>query len=144
MTGIPTDGHARARGETLAQISTRLVQLHRRYYGKGPTKAKTQILDDIVLCNLVGGLTTIERTLIEAGKDESVYRMRRSFQLGMEEEFKQVVEEASGRRVIAYMSAIHLDPVMAIELFVLEAVPEQELLATGAEADGNGRGPPDA
>jgi len=46
--------------------------------------------------------------------------MRRSFQLAMEDEFRQVVEEATDRKVIAYMSSIHVDPDLAVELFVLE------------------------
>jgi uncharacterized protein YbcI len=76
MSGELTDGRAHVRGETLAQISRSLVQLHSRY-GKGPTKAKTHLLDDMVVCILRGGFTTVERTLLETGKGESVYQMRR-------------------------------------------------------------------
>ena len=42
----------------------------------------------------------------------------------MEEEFRSVVEDATGRKVIAYMSSIHVDPDLAVELFVLEPVEE--------------------
>ena len=62
---------------------------------------------------------TVERTLLDTGEVESVYQMRRSFQQAMEENFRLVVEEATGREVIAYMSSIHVDPDLAIELFVL-------------------------
>ena len=109
-----------ARGEMLAQISTGLVQLHSRYYGKGPTKAKTHMVNGTVVSILRGGFTTVERTLIDTGQNESVYQMRRSFQQAMETEFRRVVEEATGRKVIAYMSSIHTDPDLAIVLFVLE------------------------
>jgi len=115
--------YAPATGEMLAEISTGLVQLHSRYYGKGPTKAKTHMVDDTVISILKGGFTTVERTLVETGKTESVYQMRRSFQQAMEVEFTEVVEEATGRKVIAYMSQIHTDPDLAVELFVLE--PEE-------------------
>jgi uncharacterized protein YbcI len=108
----------------LAQISTGLVQLHSRYYGKGPTKAKTHLVDDTVVCILRGGFTTVERTLVDTGEVESVYQMRRSFQQAMEEEFTRVIEESTGRKVIAYMSSIHIDPDLAVELFVLEPVEE--------------------
>jgi uncharacterized protein YbcI len=108
----------------LAQISTGLVQLHSRYYGKGPTKAKTHMVDDTVVCMLRGGFTTVERTLLDTGEVESVYQMRRSFQQAMEENFRLIVEEATGRNVIAYMSSIHVDPDLAVELFVLEPVEE--------------------
>jgi uncharacterized protein YbcI len=113
-----------ARGETLARISTGLVQLHSRYYGKGPTKAKTHWVNDTVVSILRGGFTTVERTLVDTGEVESVYQMRRSFQQAMEDEFRQVVEEATGRSVIAYMSSIHVDPDLAVEIFVLEPLED--------------------
>jgi uncharacterized protein YbcI len=109
-----------ASGETLAQISTGLVQLHSRYYGKGPTKAKTHMVNDTVISILRGGFTTVERTLIDQGSVEAVYSMRRSFQMAMEEHFTAVVEEATDRTVIAYMSQIHQSPDLAVEIFVLE------------------------
>jgi uncharacterized protein YbcI len=115
-----------ARGEILAQISTNLVQLHSRYYGKGPTKAKTHMVNGIVVCVLRGGFTTVERTLADSGQAETVYRMRRAFQQVMEDEFTRVVEDATGRKVIAYMSQIHVDPDLAVEFFQLEAQEEPE------------------
>ena len=108
----------------LAEISTRLVQLHSRYYGKGPTKSKTHLVDDTVVSILRGGFTTVERTLLDTGELDSVYRMRRSFQQAMEDEFRRVVEEATGRTVIAYMSSINVDPELAVEIFVLEPIDE--------------------
>ena len=108
----------------LAQISTGLVQLHSRNYGKGPTKAKTYMVDDTVVCILRDGFTTVERTLLDTGEFESVYQMRRSFQAAMEADFRRVVEEATQRKVIAYMSSIHFDPDLAVELFVLEPLEQ--------------------
>ena len=130
--------HGPARGEILAQISTGLVQLHSRYYGKGPTKAKTHWVNDTVVCILRGGFTTVERTLLDTGDSESVYQMRRSFQTAMEADFRRIVEEATQRKVIAYMSSIHVDPDLAIELFVLEPVEEPAETET-TSSDG---GPP--
>ncbi|HEX6623390.1 MAG TPA: DUF2294 domain-containing protein [Pyrinomonadaceae bacterium] len=119
----------------LAQISTGLVQLHSRYYGKGPTKAKTHMVNDTVISILRDGFTTVERTLVETGKTESVYQMRRSFQQAMEVEFSDVVEEATGRKVIAYMSQIHTDPDLAVELFVLE--PQEAPAVSDDGSDGS-------
>ena len=116
--------HSSASGETLAKISTGLVQLHSRYYGKRPTKAKTHMLDDTVITILRGGFTTVERTLIDQGNVDAVYAMRRSFQMAMEQHFTTVVEEATGRTVIAYMSQINQDPDLAVEIFVLEPVED--------------------
>jgi len=123
-TGDPASQEpaVRLRGEALARISTELVRLHRRYYGKGPTKAKTYIVNDTVICTLKGGFTTVELTMIDEGKADAVYEMRRTFQEVMENQFRHVVEDATGRKVIAYMSQIHHDPDMAVELFVLEPI----------------------
>jgi uncharacterized protein YbcI len=123
----------------LAQISTSLVQLHSRYYGKGPTKAKTHLVDDTVVSVLRGGFTRVERTLLDTGEVESVYQMRRSFQLAMEDEFRQVVEEATGRKVIAYMSTVHFDPDLAVEIFLLEPIEEP---VTGEPEALDGPAPP--
>ncbi|MFL5907344.1 MAG: DUF2294 domain-containing protein [Solirubrobacterales bacterium] len=120
----------------LAQISTQLVQLHSRYYGKGPTKAKTHMINDTVVCILRGGFTTVERTLLETGQSESVYQMRRSFQTAMEDPFRAIVEEATGRKVIAYMSQVHFDPDLAVEFFVLEPLEEPEETAAPQSSDG--------
>ena len=117
----------------LRRYPTGLVQLHSRYYGKGPTKAKTHQVNDTIVSILRGGFTRVERTLLDTGQVESVYQMRRSFQQAMEAEFRHVVEEATGRKVIAYMSSIHVDPDLAVELFVLEPLEEVEDVAPGAD-----------
>ena len=125
------------RGEILAQISTGLVQLHSRYYGKGPTKAKTHQVNDTVVAILRGGFTRVEHTLLETGQIESVYQMRRTFQQVMEDEFRRIVEEATGRKVIAYMSSIHVDPDLAVEIFILEPLDEPVALEDHASVDGD-------
>jgi uncharacterized protein YbcI len=104
----------------LAHIGRGLAKLHTQYYGKGPSKARTYMLNDTVICLLEGGFTTVERTLIADGNSEAVHEIRRSFQTTMEKPFKDVVEGASDRRVLAYMSQIHTSPDIAVELFVLE------------------------
>ena len=114
-------------GEMAAAISTGLVQLHRQHYGKGPTKAKTHFVDDTVICILEGGFTTVERTLIDDGQADAVHHMRRGFQTAMERQFTDVVQEATDRTVIAYMSQVHDGPDMAVELFVLAPGIEPEL-----------------
>lgn len=106
-----------------------MVSLHRRFYGKGPTQAKTYVVNDTVICLLEGGFTTVERTLIDEQDVDAVLQVRRSFQRAMEQHFTEVVEEALGRRVVAYMSQIHADPDLAVELFVLEPEAGTEEIA---------------
>jgi uncharacterized protein YbcI len=114
----------------LADISRALVRLHSEYYGKGPTKAKAYRVNDTVICILEGGFTTVERTLIEQGNADAVHEIRLSFQRAMEAEFTRVVEDATNRKVIAYMSQIHHDPDLAVEVFVLDA---EESIVDGHE-----------
>ena len=119
-----------------AQISDGIVRLHKEYYGKGPEQAKTYLVSDTVMCMLRGGFTTVERTLIDDGKRAQVEDVRRSFQHTMRSAFVGVVEDATSRTVLAYMSQVHTDPDLAVELFVLEPhdehiVEEHELSAIG-------------
>ena len=106
-------------GEVLAAITDGLVALHTRSYGKGPTSAKTYYMGDAVATFLWDGFTTVEETLIASGRGETVALLRRSAQAAMEEEFIAIVEEATGRRVIAFFSQVNIDPKMAVDIFLL-------------------------
>ncbi len=109
-----------SQGEALAAISDGITHLHMRFYGRGPTRAKAHLAGDLVVCVLWNGFTTVEETLLERGETEAVEAFRRTFQEAMEEQFTEVVEQAMGRRVYAYMSQVHVDPDVAVELFMLE------------------------
>jgi uncharacterized protein YbcI len=114
------------RGELLTSISNALVRLHKEYYGKGPTKTKTFIVDDTVVCILRGGFTAVERTLVASGRDDAVREIRHAFQQAMAGPFTAVVEETLGRKVIAYLSQVHPDPEVSVEVFLLQpGVPEE-------------------
>jgi uncharacterized protein YbcI len=119
-----TSAHDGAEPGFLAEVTRGLVQLHREYYGKGPTKARTYMVNDTLISILKGGFTTVEATLIDEGKADAVHEMRRSFQAAMEDRFRAVVEGATRRSVIAYMSQIHSAPDIAVELFVLEPMTD--------------------
>jgi len=98
-----------------------------RFYGRGPTKAKSHFVDDSVVCFLWNGFTTVEETLIEQGEANAVKSFRRTFQVAMEAQFIDVVQVATGRTVSAYMSQVHIDPNVAVELFLL--APDDEVSA---------------
>ena len=108
-------------GAQAAAISNALVQLHRRAYGKGPTKAKTYLLDDIVLCVLEGGALRIEETLRDHGEEEMVHQVRRTFQAALNDEFRGIIEGATGRQVRTFMSQFDPQHNIAAEIFFLEA-----------------------
>src|SRR2546421_12756778 len=105
----------------LQAISNGLVHLMSESYGRGPTKAKTYILDDTYVCCIMHEIfTTAEQTLIEAGEKDLVRRTRIAFQTALAADFKAVVEDALGRRVLTYQSQIRFDPPPSFEFFILE------------------------
>jgi uncharacterized protein YbcI len=108
-------------GEALATISNGLAHLHMRFYGRGPTRARAHLVDDLIVCVLWNGFTTVEQTLLAHGEGKAVETFRRTFQATMESEFIEVVEDATGRGVDAYMNQIHPDPEIAVEIFMLGA-----------------------
>jgi uncharacterized protein YbcI len=101
-------------------ISNAIVRLHREYYGRGATTARTIIQRDYAVCFLDDIYTPVERTLIEAGEREQVLQTRHAFQRAMAEKFSAAVEEVMGRKVVAFLSQVHFDPDLAAEIFVLE------------------------
>jgi uncharacterized protein YbcI len=107
-------------GSPNAQISRAAVQLLRDYTGRGPTRARTTINTDSVMIVLGDTLTKGERKLAENGKAERVLAVRHDFQLVMREELVALVERTLDRKVIAFMSDNHLDPDVAVEVFILE------------------------
>jgi uncharacterized protein YbcI len=119
----------RTRGEIAAEISNGIVKLFSEYYGRGPVKAKTYLMDNYSFTVLENTLTTAEATLVQAGQQEKVREFRLTFQKEMAGRFKAVVELATKRRVLTYQSQITFDPDHCIEFFVLDDPPET--------ADGN-------
>lgn len=108
-----------ARGEILTAVSDGIVALFKEFYGKGPTRAKTYYEDDLVVCLLRGGFTRVEETLRDAGRGHEVILQRMAFQDVMRDRFEAVIQQATGRRVIGFMSGNQQDPDMLCEIFVL-------------------------
>jgi len=102
-----------------ALISNKMVQLYSEYYGRGPTKAKTYVSDDLVVCVLEETFTRAERTLVDRGEREAVQTIRRRFQQHMADEFKAIVEQATGRVVRSFLSETDLDADVSVEMFLL-------------------------
>jgi uncharacterized protein YbcI len=115
-------------GALNAAISNAVVGLLSESVGRGPTKARTIHSDKVVVCVLEDTMTKAERTLATRGKKDFVLSMRHAFQETMEEELTAAVEGLTGRKVVAFMSANHVEPDLAAEVFVLDEP------VTGAEA----------
>lgn len=103
----------------VAEISREIVRAYAHYYGRGPTKARTTWKDDVVVVILEEIFTRAERTLLDAGHFEQVRATRQAFQDEVEPMFRQLVEQATGRRVRSFLSQVSRDGIAA-ETFVLE------------------------
>src|ERR1700727_2577691 len=72
-----------AGGKLLAAISNRIVAILREHYGRGPMKAKTYALDDLIVVVMRGsGFTALEKTIMDNGepyrvvaKSDAVHRL---------------------------------------------------------------------
>jgi uncharacterized protein YbcI len=106
-----------------SEISNAMVGLKKEFYGKGPTKAKTYINDNYVLCVLQGGLTRNEETLVRAGEEQLVRQYRLRFQEVMADAATEAMERVTGCSVIGYHSQITFEPEYAFEIFVLDRPP---------------------
>jgi uncharacterized protein YbcI len=122
----------RAHGDVLTAISDGLVGLLKEYYGHGPTRAKSYYEDDLVVCVLRGGFSRVEQTLLAGGRGAAVIQQRMEFQEVMRERFAEVIEAATGRRVIGFMSGNQQHPDLMCEVFILaptDLIDDHELPA---------------
>ena len=84
-------------GQLLAAISTSIVAILREHYGRGPMKAKTYVLDDIIVVVMRGtGFTPLEQT----------------------------IKDLTGRNVVAFLSQAHVEPDITIEIFFVDGPPD--------------------
>ena len=106
-------------GTARRDIATGFVQLHSKYYGRGPTKARVFADGDVVVVVLEETFTPAERTLIDQGQAGGIQEIRRNFQRVMADQFTALVEQATGREVRSFLSETDLENDLAVEIFVL-------------------------
>jgi uncharacterized protein YbcI len=106
-------------------ISNAIVGMLREYTGRGPTKARTTIRDNIVLVMLEQTLTKGEQSLVSKGRTDKVLEIRHEFQNAMREESSLKIAELTGRNVVAFLSANHIDPDLGAEIFLLDGPPRE-------------------
>jgi uncharacterized protein YbcI len=114
-----------AGGQLLAAISTSIVGILREHYGRGPMKAKTYAIDDIIVVVMRGsGFTPLEKTIMDSGQPDRVIAMREDFQRVMAGRYKQTIEELTGRHVVAFLSQAHVEPDITMEIFFVDGALE--------------------
>jgi len=120
--------------ELLSRISTEMVRMQKEHYGRGPVKAKSYMLDDLLVVVMRGGMTTAERTMLDVGRSDAVRAFRQEWQNEMGDKLIARVEELTGRRVATYQSQVMFDPDTIVELFLFDdAAPLVAVHATAAD-----------
>jgi uncharacterized protein YbcI len=119
-TEIP---QASATHSVVADVSREMVGIYARFYGRGPTKAKTVFHGDLIVTVLENIFTKAEQVLVGAGKFSQVRSHRQAFQDEVEPLFREAVERTTGRGVRAFLSQVSEEGIAA-EVFVLEPVSD--------------------
>src|ERR1700692_1250440 len=117
-------------GDVLTAISDGMVALLKEFYGRGPSRAKSYYEDDLVVCVLRGGFSRVEETLLNGGRGHAVIPQSMEFQEVMRDRFAEVIADATGRKVIGFMSGNQQHPDLMCEVFVLaptDLVDDHEL-----------------
>lgn len=118
-----TDGRAEqlSGGELNAAITREVVRIHTAAIGRGPRKSYSFHNGDTLVTVLIEVQTRAEQTLVAHDESDAVLAMRRLSQRAMAEDLKAAIARLTGREVVAFMSDNHLDPDMAIQVFVLDS-----------------------
>jgi uncharacterized protein YbcI len=102
-----------------AQISREMVRLYKELFGRGPTKARTTISRDLVICTLEDTQTPAERSLVRLGEHQRLRDTRTFFQHASETEFCEAIEKLTGRKVRAFVSGMDVEKDVSAEVFYL-------------------------
>jgi uncharacterized protein YbcI len=108
-------------GELNAAVARLIVGCHRKYLGRGPTKAQAFYRDNVLVAVLENTMTRAEESLAADGSGDAVLDVRRAIHRAMQADLVTAVERLTGCKVLAFMSSNHLRPDMASEVFVLDA-----------------------
>ena len=118
---LSTNGH---KPSILLEVSNTMVKLYKEQFGRGPTQARAQWAgDDMLVVTLEDTLTPAERNLVGMGEHERLRETRMFFQYATVREFCEPVEQATGRKVRAFISGIDTEADgLSLEAFLLHPV----------------------
>jgi uncharacterized protein YbcI len=112
-------------GQLLSAISNSIAALRREHYGRGPLKAKTYILDDMIIVVMRdSGYSPIEKTMIDNDEAERVIALREAFQRVMARRYSDTIEMLTGRSVVAFLNRAHLEPDVSMKVFIVDRPPD--------------------
>ena len=118
---MPDSASGDDRVRQAVEISNQLTRSHRESFGRGASNVKTVIQKGFVVTFLEDVYTPFEKTMIGGGHEKLVMEARFAFQQMKRDDYRKIVETVTGRKVRAFLSQNHIDPPIAVEMFVLES-----------------------
>jgi uncharacterized protein YbcI len=112
----------------LMRITNAVVRVIREYLGRGPTKARAYLSENVVFVITQDNLTKAEQRLVAEDEGQTVRELRRKFQTTMESDLVSAIETLTHRSVLTFLS--DHDPMTdhGVEVFVLDGPPSVEPL----------------
>jgi uncharacterized protein YbcI len=107
-------------GRLNAAIANEVGRIVADFTGRGPTKSRAFVHQDVAVCLFADSMTKAERNLVAAGKDDVVRQLRDSSQRTMESELVAAVERLTERSVVTFISGTATQGDASAEIFVLE------------------------
>jgi uncharacterized protein YbcI len=120
-------------GGVLSRISTEMVRLQKQYFGRGPERAKSYMVDDLLFIVMRGGVTVAEQTMLDGDQENLVRNFRQQFENEIGARLIGMVEEVTERKVLTYQSQIVFDPDIVFEIFVFDERADEQQVRETAE-----------
>jgi uncharacterized protein YbcI len=128
----PSNGHRPTTlrstdGAAASAVCNTVVAAFKRSCGKGPTKVKAYVLEDLVAVVAQDILTTLERTLVRGGHEQLVREALRALDDEVANECGAAIEQATGQRVAGWQTQIDPSADRALAVIQLEPSPVADL-----------------
>jgi uncharacterized protein YbcI len=107
-------------GALNAALANELGKLIADFTGRGSTRSRAFLHQDLVVCVLENGATRAEVNLVAAGREDLVRLQRDALQRAMEPGLVTIVERLTQRTVRSFLSGMSTFGEDAVEVFVLE------------------------
>lgn len=107
-------------GELNAAIARAVVGIYRDIAGRGPTRARVFFRDEVLVVVLRDVLTTGERSMVRAGRTDSVRATRGGLQDVMHDALIAAVERLTSCTVEILLSSTQAETGSAAQVFLLD------------------------
>ena len=109
-------------GPLNAALANEIGKLMADFSGRGATRSRAFVYQDMVVCLLENGATKAEVNLVASGRAELVRAARDALQRALEPQLVDAVQSLTGRTVRTFLSGTSPGGEDSVEVFVLEPV----------------------